>query len=66
MNLNPYDIESIEVLKDAASTAIYGTKAANGVLLITTKKGAKGKTVKITAMATDGSGKKNTIKIKIK
>ena len=44
LNLNPYDIESIEVLKDAASTAIYGTKAANGVLLITTKKGAKGKT----------------------
>lgn len=44
LNLNPYDIESVEVLKDAASTAIYGTKAANGVLLITTKKGAKGKT----------------------
>ncbi|MCD7710617.1 MAG: SusC/RagA family TonB-linked outer membrane protein [Porphyromonadaceae bacterium] len=44
LNLNPYDIESVEVLKDAASTAIYGTKASNGVLLITTKKGAKGKT----------------------
>ena len=44
LNLNPYDIESIEVLKDAASTAIYGTKAANGVLLITTQKGTKGKT----------------------
>lgn len=44
LNLNPYDIESVEVLKDAASTAIYGTKAANGVLLITTKKGARGKT----------------------
>ena len=38
------DIEDITVLKDASSTAIYGTKAANGVLLITTKKGAKGKT----------------------
>ncbi|MBO5835735.1 MAG: SusC/RagA family TonB-linked outer membrane protein [Bacteroidales bacterium] len=41
--LNPNDIENIEVLKDAASTAIYGTKGANGVLLITTKRGAKGK-----------------------
>jgi TonB-dependent SusC/RagA subfamily outer membrane receptor len=44
LNLNPYDIESIEVLKDAASTAVYGTSGANGVLLITTKKGTKGKT----------------------
>lgn len=42
LNLNPYDIESVEVLKDAASTAIYGTKAANGVLLITTKKRCQG------------------------
>lgn len=41
--LNPNDIENIEVLKDAASTAIYGTKGANGVLMITTKKGSKGK-----------------------
>lgn len=44
LNLSPYDIESIEVLKDAASTAVYGTKGANGVLLITTKKGSMGKT----------------------
>jgi TonB-linked SusC/RagA family outer membrane protein len=44
LNVNPYDIESIEVLKDAASTAVYGTKGANGVLMITTKKGSKGKT----------------------
>jgi TonB-linked SusC/RagA family outer membrane protein len=44
LNINPYDIETIEVLKDAASTAVYGTKGANGVLLITTKKGTKGKT----------------------
>lgn len=43
LSLNPNDIESIEVLKDAASTAIYGTKGANGVLMITTKKGSKGK-----------------------
>ena len=43
LSLNPNDIESIEVLKDASSTAIYGTKGANGVLLITTKKGQRGK-----------------------
>ncbi|MCC5929656.1 MAG: TonB-dependent receptor [Cyclobacteriaceae bacterium] len=43
MDVNPNDIASIEVLKDAASTAIYGTLGANGVILITTKKGAEGK-----------------------
>ncbi len=42
--LNSNDIESISVLKDASSTAIYGASAANGVILITTKKGADGKT----------------------
>ena len=42
--LNPNDIESIDVLKDAASAAIYGAQAANGVVLITTKKGKAGKT----------------------
>ena len=41
--LNPSDIESIEVLKDAASGAIYGTRAANGVIMVTTKGGKKGK-----------------------
>ena len=41
--LNPSDIESIEVLKDAASGAIYGARAANGVILVTTKKGKMGK-----------------------
>ena len=41
--VNPYDIESIEVLKDAASGAIYGARAANGVILVTTKKGKLGK-----------------------
>src|SRR5690606_7356434 len=41
--LNQSDIESIEVLKDAASAAIYGTRAAGGVILITTKKGQQGK-----------------------
>ncbi|MGQ1783589.1 SusC/RagA family TonB-linked outer membrane protein [Saccharicrinis sp. GN24d3] len=42
--INPDDIQSIEILKDAASSAIYGTRAANGVVLITTKSGKKGKT----------------------
>lgn len=37
--VNPSDIESIEILKDAAATAIYGARAANGVVLITTKSG---------------------------
>lgn len=41
--VNPSDIESIEVLKDAASGAIYGARAANGVVLVTTKSGTKGK-----------------------
>jgi TonB-linked SusC/RagA family outer membrane protein len=41
-NINPSDIASIEVLKDAASTAIYGSRGANGVVLITTKKGNSG------------------------
>jgi TonB-linked SusC/RagA family outer membrane protein len=43
-SLNPSDIESIEVLKDADATAIYGSRGANGVVLITTKKGKGGKT----------------------
>lgn len=42
-NIDPKDIESLEVLKDASSAAIYGSRAANGVILITTKKGAAGK-----------------------
>lgn len=41
-SLNPSDIESIEVLKDASATAIYGARAANGVILITTKRGKEG------------------------
>lgn len=41
--LNPYDIESIEVLKDASSTAVYGSAGSNGVILITTKSGKAGK-----------------------
>jgi TonB-dependent starch-binding outer membrane protein SusC len=42
-DINPNDIESIDVLKDGAATAIYGSRAANGVILITTKKGKSGK-----------------------
>lgn len=41
--INPSDIESISVLKDASSTAIYGARASNGVIIITTKRGKKGK-----------------------
>lgn len=41
--INPNDIQSIEILKDAASTAVYGSQGANGVIIITTKKGASGK-----------------------
>ncbi len=51
--LNPQDIQSIEVLKDASSTAIYGARAANGVVLITTKRGQAGKT-KINVNVTQG------------
>lgn len=44
-NIAPTDIHSIEVLKDASATAIYGSRGANGVILITTKKGAQGEAV---------------------
>jgi TonB-linked SusC/RagA family outer membrane protein len=43
-DLNPNDIESISILKDASATAIYGSRASNGVVLITTKKGKQGQT----------------------
>ncbi len=42
-SINPADIESIEILKDASATAIYGSRGANGVILVTTKQGQKGK-----------------------
>ncbi|MDP3452018.1 MAG: TonB-dependent receptor [Bacteroidales bacterium] len=51
--LNPGDIESIEVLKDAASSSIYGSRAANGVVLITTKRGKEGR-AKISLNSTFG------------
>ena len=41
--MNPEDIESIDILKDASATSIYGSRAANGVVLITTKRGSSGK-----------------------
>ncbi len=44
-SLNPNEIESIEILKDASSTAIYGSRGANGVVLITTKRGKKGRDI---------------------
>ena len=44
IDINASDIESMEILKDAASTAIYGTKGANGVIIITTKRGKSGRT----------------------
>lgn len=52
--INPADIESMNVLKDAASTALYGSRAANGVILITTKKGAQGQKSKLTFEARVG------------
>lgn len=53
-SLNPDQIENIEVLKDADATAIYGSRGANGVVLITTKKGRSGKT-RFTAKVTTGA-----------
>lgn len=44
-DINPQDIASMEILKDAAATAIYGSRGANGVVIITTKRGTSGKTV---------------------
>ena len=62
--LNPQDIESIQVLKDAASTAIYGARAANGVVLITTKRGKSGKgTVDIKAWTGFGEAVKTYTKL---
>jgi TonB-dependent starch-binding outer membrane protein SusC len=55
-SINPSDIESIEVLKDADATAIYGSRGANGVILINTKKGQQGKT-RFAASISQGTGK---------
>ncbi|MFM2358201.1 MAG: hypothetical protein RLY16_193, partial [Bacteroidota bacterium] len=56
-DINPADIESIDVLKDGSATAIYGSRAANGVILITTKKGKNSSRSALTYSATFGSSK---------
>src|SRR5690606_32598355 len=56
LDINPSDIESMEILKDASSTAIYGTRGANGVIIITTKRGHPGKTrINLNAYASSNS-----------
>lgn len=61
--LNPNDIESIDVLKDASATAIYGSRGANGVIMVTTKKGKKGQSVPIISFSTEYSVQKLQKKI---
>ncbi len=56
-DVNPNDIASIEVLKDASSSAIYGTRAANGVILVTTKKGSYGQKMAVNLNAYTGTSK---------
>lgn len=62
--LNPSDIESVTVLKDAASTAIYGSRAANGVIVITTKKGSYGEQANVTVRASVGWSERAENRIK--
>ncbi|HBL74713.1 MAG: hypothetical protein A2W90_24175 [Bacteroidetes bacterium GWF2_42_66] len=45
MDINPSDVESVEILKDASSSAIYGSRAANGVILVTTRRGKEGRAI---------------------
>ena len=59
-DINPADILSIDVLKDAAAAAMYGSRAANGVVLITTKQGSSGK-VKVTYDASFGFSTKRNL-----
>lgn len=56
--INPDDVESVTVLKDAASTALYGSRAANGILMITTKKGKKGDAPRVSLSVKLGSNSK--------
>ena len=60
-SINPEDIESFTVLKDASATAIYGSRASNGVIVITTKKGAKGHASSIPHITVDLTTSVNTI-----
>jgi TonB-linked SusC/RagA family outer membrane protein len=63
-DVNPNDIESIEILKDASASAIYGTQAANGVVIITTKHGKYGQGLKVSVSAYSGvSNRIKTIKM---
>lgn len=59
-DINPADVESLTVLKDAASSALYGARGGNGVILITTKAGKRGENSKITVDAKWGSNSKAT------
>lgn len=59
-DINPADVESMSVLKDAASSALYGARGGNGVILITTKAGKKGENAKITVDAKWGQNSKGT------
>lgn len=61
--LNPNDIESIDVLKDASATAVYGSRASNGVVVITTKRGKSGKTEMNFSVSTALSSMANTIDV---
>jgi TonB-linked SusC/RagA family outer membrane protein len=54
-NLNPTDIESVQILKDASTTAVYGSQGSNGVILVTTKKGSKSGLTKVTFDAYTGA-----------
>ena len=65
MGLNPNDIESIEVLKDAAASAIYGAKGSNGVVLITTKHGEQAAKPKFNISVNGGIDFKPDIKLKV-
>ena len=60
-SINPEDIESFTVLKDASATAIYGSRASNGVIVITTKKGSQTTTSKVPNIALDFTASLNTI-----
>ncbi|ASV29754.1 SusC/RagA family TonB-linked outer membrane protein [Maribacter cobaltidurans] len=61
--LNPSDIASIDVLKDASATAVYGSRASNGVVVITTKRGRAGKTEMNLSLSTAASSMSNKINV---
>lgn len=56
-DINPSDIESIDILKDAEATALYGSRGANGVILVTTKRGKQGQSAKIDLNINSGAAK---------